>query len=234
MVAEFISWCFIDLFMIAFCRPLPPPPPLPHPTAVTPAIVAKELQELLLAQEEELTRREEVRAVWEGKARILEKALTNVSADLRAEWAMVKATQKEYLNKMESHIARAKHSLSLDKMLGEKKVELGRTERDLSLREMALAEVHSWGLNPRDNHEEMMEFVKLRRLLQDTEEDHVDEAGHLAILVRQASQVLVDLGMPPILGIPWDLRTFGDVLEAVDVILERLWEAYASCHAPWD
>jgi hypothetical protein len=48
----------------------------------------------------------------------------------------------------------------------------------------------------------MMEFVKLRRLLQDTEEDHVDEAGHLAILVRQASQVLVDLGMPPILGIP--------------------------------
>jgi hypothetical protein len=129
--------------MIAFCRPLPPPPPLPHPTAVTPAIVAKELQELLLAQEEELTRREEVRAVWEGKARILEKALTNVSADLRAEWAMVKATQKEYLDKMESHIAHAKHSLSLDKMLGEKKVELGRRERDLSLREMALAEVQS-------------------------------------------------------------------------------------------
>jgi hypothetical protein len=46
-------------------------------------------------------------------------------------------------------------------MLGEKKVELDGRERDLSLREAVLAEVRSQGLNPQDNHEELMEFVEL-------------------------------------------------------------------------
>jgi hypothetical protein len=32
--------------------------------------------------------------------------------------------------------------------------------------------------------------------------EHVDEAGWLAILARDISMVLVDLGMPPISGIP--------------------------------
>jgi hypothetical protein len=62
---------------------------------------------------------------------------------------------------METHTACAKHSLGLDKMLGEKKVELDGRERDLSLREAVLAEVRSQGLNPQDNHEELMEFVEL-------------------------------------------------------------------------
>jgi hypothetical protein len=39
---------------------------------------------------------------------------------------------------MEAHTARTKHSLSLDKMLGEKKVELDERERDLGLREVVL------------------------------------------------------------------------------------------------
>jgi hypothetical protein len=62
---------------------------------------------------------------------------------------------------METHTACAKHSLGLDKMLGEKKIELDGRERDLSLREAVLAEVRSQGLNPQDNHEELMEFVEL-------------------------------------------------------------------------
>jgi hypothetical protein len=62
---------------------------------------------------------------------------------------------------METHTACAKHSLGLDKMLGEKKVELDGRERDLSLREAVLAEVRSQGLNPQDNHEELMEFIEL-------------------------------------------------------------------------
>jgi hypothetical protein len=66
---------------------------------------------------------------------------------------------------METHTACAKHSLSLDKMLGEKKVELHGRERDLSLREEAQVDAWSRGLNPRDNRKEPMEFVKLRRLL---------------------------------------------------------------------
>jgi hypothetical protein len=46
------------------------------------------------------------------------------------------------------------------------------------------------------------------------------------------SKVLMDLGFSPILGIPRDPRTAGDILEAVDVILHRMWEAYASTHVP--
>jgi hypothetical protein len=89
-----------------------------------PAVVAaEELQELLLAWEEDLTRREEVLAAREEKARISEKILTKVSADLDAERAKAEATRNEYLDKMEAHTACAKHSLGLDKMLGEKKVD---------------------------------------------------------------------------------------------------------------
>jgi hypothetical protein len=46
--------------------------------------------------------------------------------------------------------------------------------------------------------------------------------------------VLEDLGMSPIPGIPRDPRMSDDVLEAVDVILERVKEAYNSSHNPWD
>jgi hypothetical protein len=86
--------------------------------------------------------------------------------------------------------------------LSEKKVELDRRERDLNLHKAALAEAQSRGLSPRDNREELMELIELRRLLQDTEVDHVAEAGRLAILLRGVSMVLVDLGMPPIPGSP--------------------------------
>jgi hypothetical protein len=138
------------------------------------------------------------------------------------------------LNKMEAHTARAKHSLGLDKMLGEKKVEVNGRERDLSLSKVKLAEAQSWGLNPQDNREELMEVIELRRLLQDAKLDCVTEAGRLAILAGDVSKVLVDLGMPPIPGIPRDPCTAGNVLEVVDVILECLREAYASGHAPCD
>jgi hypothetical protein len=77
-----------------------------------------------------------------------------------------------------------------------------------------------------------MEFIELWWFLQDIEADHVTVAGWLAALVREVSQVLQNLGMPPILGILRDPCTTGDVLEAVDVILERVKEAYDSGHCP--
>jgi hypothetical protein len=98
--------------------------------------------------------REEALAAWEEKAKISEKALDKVSANLDAERPKVKATQKEYLNKME-------HSLGLNKMLGEKKVKLNGRERDLGSCKAVSVEAQSRGLNPRDNHEELMEFVEL-------------------------------------------------------------------------
>jgi hypothetical protein len=89
--------------------------------------------------------------------RISEKALAKVSADLDAEWAKDEVTQKEYLDKMEAYTACAKHSLSLNKMLGEKKVKLDGREWDLSLHEAALAEARSQGLNPWDNRDDLLE-----------------------------------------------------------------------------
>jgi hypothetical protein len=53
-------------------------------------------------------------------------------------------------------------------------------------------------------------------------------------LVRDVSKVLADLGMPPIPEIPQDPHTTDNILEAVDVILEHLQEAYTSSHDPWD
>jgi ribosome-associated protein YbcJ (S4-like RNA binding protein) len=49
---------------------------------------------------------------------------------------------------------------------------------------------------------ELMEFIELQRFLKEAEVEHVGEAERLAILVRDASKVLVDLGIPPIPGIP--------------------------------
>jgi hypothetical protein len=51
----------------------------------------------------------------------------------------------------------------------------------------------------------------------------VAEARQLAVLVGDISKVLVDHGMPPILEIPQDLGTVGDVLRVRGTILEGLW-----------
>jgi hypothetical protein len=139
-----------------------------------------------------------------------------------------------YLDKMEVHTTRANHSLSLDKMLGEKKVELDGREHDLDLREAVLVEAQSRGVNSWDNREELMEFIELWRLLKEAGVERVTEVERLAILVREVLKVLVDLGIPPIIGIPWDPCTTEEVLEVVGVILEHLLEAYASGHGPWD
>jgi hypothetical protein len=77
-----------------------------------------------------------------------------------------------------------------------------------------------------------MEFIKLRRLLQDVMADRVTKVGQLATLVREVSQVLENLGLPPILEIPWDLGTADDILGVVDVILVHVKEAYDSVHGP--
>jgi hypothetical protein len=118
---------------------LAPSPPPSSVVAAPVAVTVEELQELLPTCEAELTQREEALTVWEEKAGISEKALAKVSADLNVEQTKVDATQKEYLDMMAAHTTRAKHSLSLIKMLGEKKVELNEREQDLELHEEALA-----------------------------------------------------------------------------------------------
>jgi hypothetical protein len=98
--------------------------------------------------EEDLTWRGKALTVSEEKPRISKKALVKVSVDLDTEWSKAEATRKEYLDNMEAHTAHAKHSLDLDKMSGEKKVQLNGREWDLDLCEVALVEAQSQGLNP--------------------------------------------------------------------------------------
>jgi hypothetical protein len=64
--------------------------------------------------------------------------------------------------------------------------------------------------------------------------EHVDKAGQLTILARDASMVLVDLGMPPIPRIPRDPHMDNDIMEVVGIIQEHLRGAYTSGHGPWD
>jgi hypothetical protein len=77
------------------------------------------------------------------KARISEMALVKVNTDFDTERAKIEGTRKESLDKMEMHTTRAKHSLGLDKMLGEKKIQLDGRERDLGLHKAALVEAQS-------------------------------------------------------------------------------------------
>jgi hypothetical protein len=184
--------------------------------------------------EEELMRREEVLTLQEKEAKTSKGAIVKVSADLDAEWAKAEATWKDYLHKMEAHATHARHSLGLDKMLGEKKVELNGREQDLDLREATLVEARSWGLNHWHNRKELMEFIKLWRCHKEADVKLVTEDGWLVILVKDVSKVLVDLGMSPIHGIPRDPCTTGDVLQVVGTIFEHLREAYSSSHGPWD
>jgi hypothetical protein len=108
---------------------------------------------------------EEALAAREKKAGIFEKVLANVSADVDAEQNKAEATQKYYLGKIEAHTAYAKHALSLDKLLGEKKVLLDEREWNLELREAALAELYTQGLNSQGNSDELMEFPEVQTLL---------------------------------------------------------------------
>jgi hypothetical protein len=54
------------------------------------------------------------------------------------------------------------------------------------------------------------------------------------VLPQEVSQVLENLGLPPILGIPRDPRTADDIFGVVDVILECVKDAYDSGHNPCD
>jgi hypothetical protein len=158
--------------------------------------------EELLVQEWVLTQKEEALSTREKKVRISEKALAQVSASLDEEWTKAKAARQEYLNKMAEHTTRGWQVPDFDRMLGEKRARLDEREWDLELCTSVLAKVQARGINPQDNHDELMEFVELQQLPQDVEADHVTKASQLAALVREESHVLKNLGLPPISRIP--------------------------------
>jgi hypothetical protein len=110
------------------------------------------------------------------KARISKKALVKVRADLDAEQVKTEAIHQEYIDKMRAHNDHTKHTLFLNKMLGEKKFQLDKKERDLAWQETVLTEAQAQGLNPRDNWEELMELVELPKHLDEAEVAHITEA----------------------------------------------------------
>jgi hypothetical protein len=57
----------------------------------------------------------------------------------------------------------------------------------MELRMVVLTEVQARGLKPWDNHNELMEFIELHRLLQDVEAYCAIEASRLAALVLDVS-----------------------------------------------
>jgi hypothetical protein len=96
------------------------------------------------------------------------------------------------------HTARAKHTLNLNKMLGENRVLLAEKERDLEMRE-----VQAHGLNTRENRDELLELVELWKHLNEAVVVRIAKARQLVALVEDISNALVDLGNP-IQGIPQD------------------------------
>jgi hypothetical protein len=122
----------------------------------------EEIKELFLMHEEEPTRKEQALTMREEKVRISVKALTQVSVALDAERAKAKATQQEYLDKIQTHTDRGNKVHDPDRMLGERKEELDGRERDLELHAAVLAEAQAWGLNPWDNRDNLMELIELR------------------------------------------------------------------------
>jgi hypothetical protein len=198
------------------------------------AVPLATIVEGLLAREGELTRREEAFTGREEKVRISMQAHAQVSACLDEEQTKAEAALQEYLDKMAEHTAHGRQVPNFDKMLWEKRATLDGQEQDLELCTAALVKVQARGINPRDNCDELMEFVMHQQLLQDVEMDCIIEASWLATLDREVSQILENLGLPPISGIPRDPHTAGDILGAVDVILEHMKEAYDFSHNPWD
>jgi hypothetical protein len=73
----------------------------------------------------------------------------------------------------------------------------------------------------------LAELEELRECMVGVEEECGTEAEKLVALVREASKVLMDLGLPPIREIPQVPWKAQEVLKAAGVILECLREPHA-------
>jgi hypothetical protein len=93
------------------------------------------------------SRREEALVMREGKVRIFDQALAQVSTSLNVERAKADAAWQECLDKMEVHTPRGKHILHLDKILAEKKVERDGREQDLVLHHKNVTRRNAAGQN---------------------------------------------------------------------------------------
>jgi hypothetical protein len=118
--------------------------------------------------------------------------------------------------------------------LEEKKARLDGQEQDLILREEALSEARTRGLDPVERQEELVELVELRQRLEETRLARGAEAARLARIVGDMSGALVNLGMAPVPEIPQLPDKADDVLRAAGVVVERLKDAADNGFGLWD
>jgi hypothetical protein len=83
-------------------------------------------------------------------------------------------------------------------MLEEWQIFLSLQKKELTMREAKLAEEQGHDLHSLDGCDLSTELEELRVLVARAEEEHAVEVGKLALLVIEASNTLVDLGMLPI------------------------------------
>jgi hypothetical protein len=104
---------------------------------------------------------------------------------------------------------------------------------DLEWREEKLAEEQARGLYSLDGRDLSMELEELHGCVVGIESERTTEDVELSQLVKEISYATEDLGVFPIWDIPERPKTTQDVLTAVGLVLERLWEEHDSSADYW-
>jgi NAD(P)-dependent dehydrogenase (short-subunit alcohol dehydrogenase family) len=107
-------------------------------------------------------------------------------------------------------------------MLDERQILLSLQKKELKMREAKLVEEHAHGLHSFDECDLSAELEELHALVAGAKEEHAVESGNLAVLVVEASNTLMDLGMLPVREVPKNPKKAQEVSKVVGVIMERL------------
>jgi hypothetical protein len=119
-------------------------------------------------------------------------------------------------------------------MLEECQILLSLQETDLKVWEAKLPEEQVHGLHSFDRRDLSTELEEGHVRVAGVNDECTTEAGELSVLIVEASNALVDLGIVHIQGVPQLLKMAQEVLKAVDLILEHLLEEHNSDVGPWD
>jgi hypothetical protein len=92
----------------------------------------------------------------------------------------------------------SKHSIKFHRMLEECQILLSLQKKDMKMWEAKLAEEQACGLHSFDGRDMPAKLEELHVHVARVEEERAIEAGELAALVIEASNILVDLRMLPI------------------------------------
>jgi hypothetical protein len=150
-----------------------------------------------------------------------------------AECNRAKAIWEDYWARMCASIASCRHSLDFDRVLRGRQLILTVQEKDLERREEKLAEEQAHGLDSFDVRDLSVQLEELHEHVARVENERAARAVQLSWSVMEISDGLVGQGMFPIREIHVHPKSAQDVLMVASLILEHLWEEYASGAGPW-